>query len=334
MFNPIKRIVVHRKNSGFFFLPVLFLCCFLPSFLQKQRIRLHFVISRMMIIRRRAMDAFESRLQKGFLMQMLTYSLLIIILLMGSSAKADETKAFHWVDDADYPPLIYRGADGKPAGIFYQIMTEAFHRLGIPLKVETYPWARAQKIVAEGKADGVITVLNDQRKRFFIGSDPILRASEHIFVNRNNPRIKEIMAIRSLKAIRPFRVVETIGSGWTKEKLKGVRITWVPTMESAFKMLIKDRADIFLANGFVGAAFLQKKIKNGVSNSEGYKSIITNPYPLRTIAFRLFIRKDSPFIKILDDFNKTIHQMRADGTIRHILEGTHLPQLNGVNNQR
>ena len=28
MFNPIKRIVVHRKNSGFFFLPVLFLCCF------------------------------------------------------------------------------------------------------------------------------------------------------------------------------------------------------------------------------------------------------------------------------------------------------------------
>ena len=254
--------------------------------------------------------------------------------LMINSINADEMKAFHWVDDADYPPLIYRGTDGKPAGIFYQIMAEAFHRLDIPLEVSTYPWARAQKMISEAKADGIVTVLTKPRKQFLVGSDPILLVSEHIFVNRNNPRIKEIMSIRSLKTIQPYRVVETIGSGWTEEELKGSEIIWVPTMDSAFKMLIKDRADIFIANGFVGAAFLQKKIRDGGSNSEGYKSIITNPYPLRTIAFRLFIRKDSPFIKILDDFNRTIHQMQTDGTIRRILEGTHLPQLDGVHNQR
>ena len=138
------------------------------------------------------------------------------------------------------------------------------------------------------------------------------------------------MAIRSLEAIKAYRVVETVGSGWTREELKGAEITWVPNMDSAFKMLIKGRVDIFLSNGFVGAAFIQKKIDEGGAISEGYRTIITNPYPLRTVAFRLFIRKDSPFAKILDNFNKVIHQMQMDGTIQHILEGTYLPVLDGT----
>jgi len=261
------------------------------------------------------------------------YYIIITLVLMVGVIRADETKVFRWVDDSDYPPLIYRKPDGKPAGIFYQIMKEAFQRMGIPLQVETYPWARAQKIIAEGKADGIITILTKPRKQFLVGSVPILRVSEHIFVNKNHPRVKEIMAIRSLKEIRPFRVVETIGSGWTEEELKGSEIIWVPTMDNAFKMLIKGRADIFIANGFVGAAFLQKKIKDKGAVSEGYKSIITNPYPLRTISFRLFIRKDSPYVKILDDFNKIIQQMQMDGTIRHILEESHLPKLEGAFNK-
>ena len=250
--------------------------------------------------------------------------------LMVHSVNAGETKAFHWVDDEDYPPIIYRGKDGKPAGIFYQIMTEAFHRLDIPLKAEVYPWARAQKIVAEGKADGMITVLTEPRKKFLVGSDPILLVSEHIFASRNNPRIKEIMSIRSLEEIKAYRIVELIGSGWTEEKLKGAKITWVPQEENAFKMLISNRADIYITNDFLGAAFIKKKIEEGGEFAEGYKSIIINPYPLKTIAYRLLIRKDSPFVKILDEFNKTIHQMQMDGTLRQILDANRLPQLNGV----
>ena len=266
-------------------------------------------------------------------MKLITW-LFLAFVLMVNSVNADKTKAFHWVDDEDYPPIIYRGTDGKPAGVFYRIMTEAFHRLGIPLKAETYPWARAQKIVADGKADGMITILTKPRKPFFVGSDPILLITEHIFASRNNPRIKEIMSIRSLEAIKAYRVVETIGSGWTKEKLKGARITWVPQKENAFRMLIKNRADIFITNDFLGTAFIQKKIKEGGVLSEGYKSIIVNPYPLRTIAYRLLIRRDSPFVRIIDDFNKIINQMQMDGTIRHILKENHIPLLDRVYNQR
>ena len=273
------------------------------------------------------------RLREVFIMKIII-CLFLALGLMLSSAIAEEKKYFHWVDDVDYPPLIYRGADGKPAGIFYEIMTDVFHRLDIPLKVEVYPWSRAQKIVASGKADGMVTVLTDSRKQVFYGSDPILLASEHIFVNKNNPRIKEIMAIRSLKAVLPFKVVEIIGSGWTKENLIGANIMWVPEMENAFNMLIKDRADIFIANRFTGADFLQKKTREGGASSEGYKNIVTNPHPLKTVAFRLLVQKDSSFVNIIDRFNETIHQMQQDKTIQNILERTQLPQLDDAHNQR
>ena len=253
-----------------------------------------------------------------------------MFILMINSAHAAEIKAFHWVDDEDYPPLIYRGEDGKPAGVFFQIMREVFHRLDIPLHAETYPWARTQKIVADGKADGMVTILTNQRKQFVVGSDPILLVSEYIFTSKNNPKVKKIMAIRSLEEIQSYRVVETIGAGWTKEKLKGAVITWVPTMDSAFNMLLKNRADIFILNRYVGEAFLQQKIKEEDNSSEDFKNIITNPYPLSTIAYRLLIRTGSPFEEILDDFNHTIHQMQMDGTIQHILEGIHQPQQVGV----
>ena len=238
----------------------------------------------------------------------------------------DGADAFYWVDDEDYPPLIYCGADGEPAGIFYEIMTEAFRRLGIPLKVELYPWARAQKILTEGAGDGMVTVLTNERKLYLIGSDPILLASEQIFANENNPRIDEIMAIRSLQELRPFRIVETIGSGWTEENLQGAEIIWVPDMDNAFLMLITNRADIYIANGFTGAYFIRKRVSIGDSFSEGYKHIITNPYPLNTVAFRLLIKDDSPYVGIIDDFNSIMHQMQLDGTIQRTIEGAGLSQ--------
>ncbi len=273
------------------------------------------------------------KLKKEYILKIITY-LFLVLTLMINSINASDIKVFRWIDDKDYPPLIYLNPDGKPEGIFYQIMTKAFHHLGIPLKVELYPWARAQKMIADGKGDGMVTVLTKKRKQFFVASDPILLVSEHIFVNRNNPHIKKIMSIHSLKEILPYRIVETIGSGWTEQELKGANITWVPNMDSAFKMLIKNRADIFLANGFVGAVFLQKKIKEGGSTAEGYKKIITNPYPLRTIAFRLLIRKNSPFVKILDNFNNIINQMHMDGTIQKIIEEFPIPQFDKVDKIR
>ena len=308
--------------------------------MKKQKlIQVHFWVLNMIGIWyeeiKKLVSIIASRLHKGIIIQLLT-CLLLTFVLISNPANASNIKVFYWVDDANYPPLIYQGIDGKPAGIFYEIITEAFRRLDIPLKVETYPWKRVQKIIADGKADGMVTVLTDSRKQFLLGSDPILLVREHLFANKNNPHIKEIMSAHSLKEIRPFKIVETLGSGWTKEKLKGFNITWVPDMDSAFNMLIKERVDIFISNCLVGVYFIKKKIKEGGLFSEGYKNIIINPCPIETLAFRLLVRKDSPFANILDDFNETIHKMQEDGTIQRILKKAqvHLSQCDNMCNQK
>ena len=100
-------------------------------------------------------------------------------------------------------------------------------------------------------------------------------------------------------------------------------------MSNAFNMLIKGRVDIYITNGYTGADFIKREISNNGSSLRGYTSIITNPYPLKTIAFRLLIRKDSPFVTILDQFNQTINHMKMDGTIEHIIEGKKLSNIIG-----
>jgi len=124
---------------------------------------------------------------KGSVVKTLNF-LLIPFLLSFSfvGAYADTNKAFIWADDEGSPPLIFRDSNGRPAGIFYEIMTEAFHRMHVPLTAKVYPWARAQKRVKDGDADGMVTVMTKERKEFLKASDPILLAAEQIFVNKNN----------------------------------------------------------------------------------------------------------------------------------------------------
>lgn len=283
---------------------------------------------------RTGMDINDKRIQKQIPWKTVAWLLLAFLLISSLATASETTRAFHWVDDEDYPPIIYRGADGKPAGIFYEIITEAFHRLDIPLRVEVYPWVRAQKIVAGGEADGMVTILTEARKKVFLGSDPILQVCEYIFFHENNSRKIEIMSARSLNDIRSFKIVETIGSGWTQENLKGFDITWVPDMNSAFNMMIKGRVDLFILNNLTGSYFIQKKIKQGGLFADGYKKILTSPYSIQTLAYRLLIRKDSPFANRIDDINTTIHRMEVDGTVQHIIEEAHLTPRGPVCNTK
>ncbi|GAX87550.1 polar amino acid transport system substrate-binding protein [Lebetimonas natsushimae] len=263
-------------------------------------------------------------------MKTFKYFLLILILMFSFSNATNNTKPFYYTDDEDYPPLIYRNSNGKPAGILYDIMKEAFHRMNIPLKVDLYPWKRAQKMVKDGISDAMISIITPERLKFTIASDPILLSSEYIFVNKNNPHFKEIMTIKSIKELKPFTIVEAFGAGWTKANLKGCNIIWVPNIENAFEMLIKGRADIYIANGYTARCFIHKKIHSKNKLSEGYKNIVMNHSPIKTVAFRLLINKNSKYINILDKFNKVINQMKMDGTIASIIEKHGFSDLNNL----
>lgn len=247
--------------------------------------------------------------------------ILILLAIMTIFVHADEKRPFLWVDDENYFPAIYRGKDGKPAGIFNDIMTELFARLHIPLKKALYPWKRAQKLVKEGKADGMVTVYTKERQAYMVVTKPIWYIGETLLFRRDNPKACKILKINSFKDMKEFVIVETIGSGWTKEKYKeyGIKnIIWVPTVDSAFNTLAKGRADIYMMFNLNAYALLLKKRALKGKLFEGFQKIVAIAPNFTSLPFRLLIRKDSPFAKKIDEFNKVIDEMKKDGTLQRI----------------
>ncbi len=222
-------------------------------------------------------------------------------------------RPFYWADDENFEPLIYRNEAGKPEGIFYDVVTTVFARMQVPLRVDLYPWSRAQKMVREGEADGMVTVYTKRRQAFLAATDPIVTVEERVFANRNNPKIEEIMAVRSLEGLKKFVLVDTVDSGWSKENLKGMHVIWVPTPESALNMVASGRADIYLMSSYTGPCLVREQIKKGGPLRDRLKEIVMGAHPFTKMEYRLLIRKDSPHVGNIERFNRTLRRMRRDG---------------------
>lgn len=231
-------------------------------------------------------------------------------------------RPFIWADDEDYWPAIYRGKNGNPRGIFNDILTEVFKRLHIPLKKAVYPWKRAQELVKDGKADGMVTVWTKERQKFTVATEPIWYINETLLFRSDNPKACKILKINSFKELRNFVVVETQGSGWSKEefeKYKIKNVIWVPTVESALNMVAKKRADIYIMPSFDACRILLRKKDVNNPLSVDYRTIVAITPSFAKLPFRLLIRKSSPFAGKVNDINKVLEMMKRDGTYQRIL---------------
>ncbi len=249
--------------------------------------------------------------------------LIAILIAMTNLVHAAGNKPFIWADDEDYWPAIYRGENGKPKGIFNDILTEVFARLGIPLKKTVYPWKRAQKMVKDGDADGMVTVYTKERQAELMATEPIWNISETLFFRRDNPRSCKILKINSFEDMQDLRVVDNAGSGWTKEKYKeyGINnIIWAPSVDSAFNMLAKGRADVYIMFNLNAINILSKKRASNSPLSKGYQNIIAISPEFASLPFRLLINRNSPFVKRIDDINRVLEEMKKDGTYQRIRE--------------
>ena len=246
---------------------------------------------------------------------------IVILFVTTTLMNAAENRAFVWADDEAYWPAIYRGKDGKPAGIFDDIMTELFKRLKIPLKKSLYPWKRAQLLLKEGKSDGLITVYTKDRKLFTVATDPLWEIGENLFFRRDNPKACKILRVNSFDDLKGLTIVDTLGSGWSKDNYDahGIKnVIWAPSIDSAFNMLAKGRADVFIMFNINAYNLLLKKRAMNGPLSKGFKNIVAITPTFATLPFRLLIRKDSLFAKKIPQINKILKNMKEDGTMQRI----------------
>lgn len=249
-------------------------------------------------------------------MRFIAFVIASLLLAMNLQAK----EPFKWYDDEDYKPFIYKDKDGSSKGLFKDIMTEAFKRMDIPLVNRLFPWKRTQQYVKEGKADGMVTVPTKERLKIFYATDPIIIAHDKIFARKDNPKIEQIKKITGIKDFKNFKVIDYVGAGWAKEHYKGFDVVWAPSQKNVFLMLANKRADIYLANEFVGISNIQQLIKEKPQYAKNLEKIVVLPQPITDMKFCLLIRKNSHYADIIPLFNKTLKGMKKDGTYDKILK--------------
>jgi len=251
-----------------------------------------------------------------------TFLFLILLFLMGTiSLQAQKQQVFRWYDDEDYRPYIYKDANGSARGIFKDLMEEIFRRLNIPLECRLYPWKRTQVFVHSGRADGMVTVATKKRLQTMVSTDPLVTSGEKIFARRDNPKIDEIMNIRTIEEMKPFKVVEVIGAGWAEENFKDLpHLIWVPKLSSALYMLANGRVDIYVMNEFSGIELINSMLKKPSPFRENFRKIVASPHTLEEFNYSLLINKNSPWASLVPKINATLKEIKKDGTYDRIMK--------------
>ena len=78
-----------------------------------------------------------------------------------------ENRELRIVYARNYAPFSWQGEGGKVEGILIDMLEEVLgRRMGIALSHEVFPWARSQRMVAEGERDAFFTIPNARRAEY------------------------------------------------------------------------------------------------------------------------------------------------------------------------
>ncbi len=246
-------------------------------------------------------------------MHKLFITLFIYFFIVGASfAQSGSSDVLRMVYIENYPPLSWK-KDKVVTGISIDVLTEALqNRMGIKVSHMVYPWKRAQSMVKKGKAEGLITLPTDARRAYAkVCKETVFSANFTLFANTNNSRINQLKKIRRIDELKEFKIGHILGSGWAEKNLIDLNVQWVSNVESNLRKIAKGRIDATIYNTFVGNWTIKKLgLKNQVMEIP--------EAALRLIPYHLMINKNSKFVEILPKFDKTIKEMKNDGTLDRI----------------
>lgn len=155
------------------------------------------------------------------------YTLILLLFWLGPSAAQEPMRFVYFDDFAPYS----RETDGRMEGIFIEIVdTVITEGMGVPVSHAGYPWERAQRMVAAGKADAFITVPTPKRRAYCeIGKAAVTVFSLNPFTHKNNRKMDALKEIETIQDLSGFSIVNYIGNGWALKNLAGMDIFWTPT---------------------------------------------------------------------------------------------------------
>jgi len=237
----------------------------------------------------------------------LNLSLIFLLLSLTSLAHGAQLK----FTTQDFAPFSYE-IDGTVSGPLVEIITEVCKEMKIDCSFQLMPWARAQKEVKDGEANGLFVIgWNRERSEWLYFSPPILNTEYGFFVLNDNPlEFKQVSDIKgyTIGVYGPSNTSVSLGK--IKSEIGDLKIDIRPNDESGFKKLSLGRVDAVYSNRDVGYALIKKL---------GLKNIRYAGKKEKQTYFIGFSKQHNDK-QVIKRFNETLRTLQQQGRIQAIIK--------------
>lgn len=181
----------------------------------------------------------------------------------------------------------------------------------VPLSIQILPWSRAQLYVQQGKADAFVAYPSEQRRQYTqVSLEPVADWSVALYTWVKQPKREQLARVSTVAQLAPFRLGAVHGNSWVDEQLKGMTVEHTATVENLLRMLVAGRIEALPDSPAVVHYYLKQA---------GLKDQVRELQRLATRQLHLCIGRQSPYLKLLPGFDKTLREMRKEGTQAAIL---------------
>ncbi len=225
--------------------------------------------------------------------------------------------------NGEWPPYLGKGL--PKYGAISHIVTEAFHRVGLNVRYEFFPWVRALHVAHESFDGTLVWAKTPQRQQNFFYSEPVMIDKVAIFYHKDKP-----IRWNDIEDLKPYRVAIMRGYNNGNEMAKAeasgeYNFVTVTSETHALKMLFHRRIDIAVIDNTVGLELIRKDYSKKEQSLfiAHPKSVVARP--LHVLLSRKFAINELYISK----FNVALQEMKKDGTYdviyQNMLSGKYKP---------
>ena len=230
----------------------------------------------------------------------LTTCLLCLFLALPTWARGAETLVLNTAD-----PAPYSRPDGT--GRTDRVVSEAFHRLGTPIRLLRLTAERALRNVDQGIDDGIYVRIAGMERLYpnmVMVPEPVC---DFLFTAFTKDPAMQVLRWEDLKA---FNVGLIIGWKIVEANTRGARsVTTVKDREALFALLDRGRADVVVADLCSGQELIRSK---------GYQGIYAVSPPLERRNMYLYLNKRHA--DLTPRLAAALREMKSDGTMARLLK--------------
>ena len=194
------------------------------------------------------------------------------LFVMKAFAKKPNSQIIRVVYHPDIAPYSFQYTDQhSPQGILVDLINALSPALNLTTDHTSYPWKRAQLMVASGKLDAFCCPMNATRERYAVfAPTPIIRLQKQVvFFNPNGPNANAIKNAQRIEDFHSFKTATFFGN--TSHELiwkAHPGVIKVARIEQILMLLARGRIDFYFADPLVTNYKIKKlKLENKLASA-------------------------------------------------------------------